>query len=239
MASLKIAEENKGLTQIKTVNFNCKTSGGKVTVCYRFAMPLFMCLSVWRRHRYNANDIRTTLKFFPASFLWKLAMLFSIKISPSALKMSFDGSTSLIYGSKAIVISKVVQKAEPFLLGKGTESVLDTCSARIDHVPPLPLHASSATFMATLVNTLKSIDHSKRTLLVDPVAWEGIDIIPLSIDNGAMYCTRVVQKSVFDRSERNTQSLCAKPLIYVVVRDGTQWATVEEAMFFYTGPPSP
>lgn len=229
--------DHEGLTQHTELTYNiddnAKRERNQDWVFRRsidLHLPLFLTIPVWKRHGYTQQDIRTTLSYFHSIHLWQCALLFGISASNSSIKLAFATPESMVYGSKAIVTRKIERHLFATYDFPDAGSTLDIY--RDDHVPPLPLHTlDSRTYAEMSAMVPENIDMLGVIEYPSSIRWRDIDIVPLWIEQDALYCIRIVALDVFKDSGRvRTPSLSNKPLDVLV--DGVLFAGVEEAMFF-------
>jgi hypothetical protein len=227
-----------GLTQQTTVKYNIQNCKRHLvpkkfvfTRVVNLHLPLFLTIPLWKRHGYSMIDIHTTLEFFSSIHLWQCALLYGISASNSAIKLAFATPESMVYGSKAIVIRKIEKVLKQTFDFRQTGSVLDT--VRDDHIPPLPLHRlDAATYLQLLLRLPKQPVNMLETIYFDDCYnWNGIQVVPLWMEKDALYCVRIINKTVFSNSGRvRKQCLSNRPLDIVIKENS--FAGVEEAMFF-------
>lgn len=232
-----IIYKHEGLTQVLQWSYNVKNcrrysnnTEHQFEQVIKLNLPLFMTIPVWKRHGYSISDITTTLNFFSSMHLWQCALLFGIIPSNSAIKIAFSTRQSMVFGSKAIVIRKLVKLLEDIFTEDG--SVLD--DIRDDHIPPLPLHKINIAQYEKIYKWLpkKKINMLKDIYIEDFVRWKDIKIAPLYVEKGALLCVRIIDVDVFNKSKRDKKSLSNKPLSIII--KSVQYVGVEECMFFVT-----
>lgn len=236
-SAVTVVFKNEGLTQerVQEKNSSLKTMS--------LHLPLFLTMPLWIRHGYTLKDIRTTLQAFPAEYLWQVASLYGVCVSNSAIKLSFAAPESMIFGSKSIVVAKIMSAISKLLPHKQEKqrSVLDR--KRSDWVPLLPTHAVGQERFRQLVSDIPPItyDESCIDLVAAPRRWCDILFVPYRVEYGdcdegihdAVYCVRVVCDDVFTMS-RNQHPPGSR--VYSVPQkvrwQGQLFACTDEAMFF-------
>lgn len=237
--NLAITYLHEGLTQQTVLKYNLVNSKREITNAenvfqrnVNLNLPLFLTSPLWERHGYSLADIHTTLEYFSSIHLWQCALLYNISASNSAIKLAFSTPESMVYGSKAIVIRKIEKVLKNNLkFNTCSVSVLDTI--RDDHIPPLPIHVLDVKTYQELVDRIpeQPLNMLDTIYFDDFFYWKDIKVVPLWIEQDALYCIRVLELSVFKDSERvKKESLCNRPLD-IVIGDKC-FAGVDEAMFF-------
>jgi hypothetical protein len=229
---------HEGLSQETEMNYNminCKRiicdTNYMFTRSLKLHLPLFLTIPLWKRHGYSMSDIHVTLEFFSSIHLWQCALLLGISASNSAIKLAFSTPESMVYGSKAIVIRKIEKILQESFDFDTIGSVLD--KIRDDHIPPLPIHSIDTSVFQTLCQYVPTQPFDMLNLIVfdDLFMWNGIKVVPLWIEKGALYCVRIIDRTVFDDSKRvKKDCLSTRPLNIKVGSD--HYAGIEEAMFF-------
>ena len=193
-------------------------------------LPLFLTVPLWERHGYSLSDIAVTLEFFSAIYLWQTALFFDISPSNSAIKLSFSSPESMVYGSKAIVIRKILRHIRNTYSFNTGASVLDT--GRVSHIPPLPVHKIDHDFYHQLLEAVptEEVDMLGTIQFKRVFTWRSIWVVPMWLEDRALYCVRVVTPEDFQACGRQNKCLSNRPLD---VRVGdTRYCGVEEALFF-------
>ena len=234
---------NEGLNQSQKLHFDnighvhlthVESPLSNVTLTLQLCLPLFLTQKLWRRYKYNIANINTTLEVFNPRHLWQLATLYGILPNISAIKLSFETPESMVFGSKAIVIKKLVaQVKKQFQYDKHTCSALDL--TRLDHVPPLPVCTINEHVWQKWANL---IPKQQPPALLDVlhfsevVCWNGILLVPLWIENlDALFCVRVITSAVFEQSHRNRYPCLSTQPLRIQTPDNS-YAGVEECVFF-------
>lgn len=235
---------NESLTQSSTRTYLLSDKGRRITPSQcdvkkrtqvQFTMvlnlPMFLTPTTWKRHEFTLEDVVSTLDSFSAISLWQLALMYDIAPSSSAIKLSFSNPEAMVFGSKAIVIRKIVStmlKIHSFSNGK---SVLDT--QRVSHTPKIPIHKIENTMYDEMIRILPSdrIDVTSETVFERVLKWRDITIVPLWIEDDAIYAIRVVGVDVFLYSGRS-QNICLSTMpVLIRCHDGTYYAGIDEAIF--------
>ena len=229
-----IKSQDEGLTQTSTCPLINKYPSFYRTVMMH--LPLFLTLDVWQRHQYSLNDIQTTLDYFPPKYLWKLALLFNLCTSNSAIKIAFCAPDAMVYGSKAIVIRKLLKIFKANYEFHKNKNILDM--TRVEHIPPLPHHIITYQTYLEILSYLpknhEDLNLLKPVLVYGKYRWKDIFLAPLGVEHGALYCCRLIRRDIFDKSGKNVRSsMCCRPYIIQVDKDPTKYYGVyEEACFF-------
>lgn len=234
---------NNGISQSLNVNYCNRKDGIHIhdssrahtyvfTKTALFNLPLFLTLPVWKRHEYSSVDIRRTLKVFPCRVLWQLASILNIPISNSAVKISFTSCESMSYGSKSMVVNKIMNHVKKkYKFHNVYKNVLDTKSKQ--HIPNIPLHTLDNDRFQMLIDLLpKTI-----TSLLDPIyfkkymVWKDIYIIPIRLETNKIYCARIECREMYNTCiKAQNPSLSNRPLD---IRIGdTQYVGLDEVMYF-------
>lgn len=232
---MNIESLHDGLTQRVVFNYSLEDShrvlGNMFERVVELNLPLFLTHDVWKRHNYSITDITTTLEYFSALHLWQCALLYGISPSNSAVKLAFSTPESMVYGSKAIVIRKIRKVLIQSQQFAGSTSVLDM--KREDHIPPIPIHNLNQEMWDLLVRNLpqKPVDLLDVIEYVEGLYWNGVLMVPIWFEKGAIYAVRVVHQRVFDACGRvKYPALSNKPLHILIDQD--TYCGVEEACFF-------
>ena len=173
----KIVSRHDGLTQeTKSALIHKYPSFHRHVVMH---LPLFLTMDVWVRHDYSLIDIQTTLEYFSPKHLWQLALLYGISSSNSAIKLAFSNPETMVYGSKAIVIRKIMKILHDNYTFKQSGSVLDT--ERKEHIPPIPIHKISENEYKMLLSCLPdSVDNLLDVVEIsNKYSWRNIYLAPI------------------------------------------------------------
>jgi hypothetical protein len=194
-------------------------------------IPLFLSLSMWERYGYNLRNIRDTIAIFSSIHLWQCALQFGITPSSSSVKITLSTTKSMVFGSKSIVIHKIMQ-----YLGTHHRQIARTPSVLFvpsHHQPDLPTVAVSGTVFNKLIYSLplrEVLILSENTI---PHLFTHKDILfyPSELHtNKIILCNRVVTRSEFTQVGRHTEnSICTCPVI--VTCNMVQYAVIEESFF--------
>ena len=235
--TLDIQYTHDGLTQYTTMSYDLiDLKRTRVNKKYNFTryvylhLPLFLTIPLWIRHGYSILDIQATLEYFSSIHLWQCALLLGAPASNSAIKVSFATPDSMVYGSKAIAIRKIKKILQANFDFPSHGNILDT--VRDEHVPPLPVHVVNAEIYNNMLSAIPEHVNMLGTISFDIFFnWNDIQIVPMWVEKDALYCVRIIDRVIFDASNRvQTPSLSNRPLDILVGKN--KFAGVEEAMFF-------
>ena len=200
----------------------------------RMRLPLNSTPAMWLRHNYSLADVVATLDCFRSIHLWQLAVLLTLPIANSSVKLGFSTPISMHFSSKAQVIYKLTSYLnQTFTFG--TVNILDTL--HMDHVPPLPVHRLPmkeyqryASWVLPTVQILQ-INECPHVWW-----WNRTCMVSLRMEGDALYAVRVLTESVFHASQREHRSLATTPLRLRHTQSAELlYGVMDEAAFFLPG----
>jgi hypothetical protein len=198
---------------------------------FEFNLPLLLLPPVWRRHNYTLDDVVSSLKYYPAQILWQWALIQGILPCASAFKRNYSLPYKQQFGAKAIVTRKITSHITEHIKLSDGPSVLYHVN-NYDHVPPVPIHQITDTMYSKLFVHILHPDFDALSIIdvtcIFP--WKDITIIPLWLENNAIYCVRIVSMSQMLKSTRFKGSLSTRP--FSIRYKGSYFAALEEGMLF-------
>ena len=221
-----ISYEHDDLTQksCRVRLYNNDTHTTPTVTNITMTLPASLTPTVWRRHLLSVSDIFDIIDYFPAAYIWQLALLFGIDLSGSAVKMSFAQNKDLLIGAKSIVLRKLSK----IIMQKYTlvNNVIPLSGTRLargvihsHHVPIIPQQLVPQHIITDLV-ALIPLKRSIYKPLVNcgnkSYTYLDKEWLPLGIEGKhAVYCAKLVSASDFqDAFNNHTLPLSRRPYTF-------------------------
>ena len=227
---------NGDLTQSSSIEYNVhnvsKIEGNVFKMNIVMQLPAFLTTVVWLRHNYTLRDVALTLNSFQSVNLWQCALLFGITGASSTIKITFATDAAMVFGAKSIVVCKIMKYlTETGEYEKNTKHVLNNKSDH--HVPPIPLHELNDkewTFLNELLHS-ERFSLQKTVVFKNVFTWKDIQLVPIRIEEGAIFAQRVIKSETFYKSKRSKQRSIHLRLLKVQVGE-EKYIGVEESCLF-------
>lgn len=197
-------------------------------------IPLFLTIELWLRYEYNLYDIKRTISCFSSLLLWQCALQFNIIPSSSSVKITLSTSESMVFGSKSIVIHKILQcMAANFPQIKDKPSILKIKSNNVPNIPVVVFD------VLVFLEIAKSIPKEKPKLFQDNeitklFKYKDITFFPKHLHtNKIIMCNRIIPYVDFLEAGRYREKcICSYPVIVFI--KNTKYAVMEECFFAIT-----
>lgn len=239
MPVVPIETEEDGLIQRTCIHYTTDRQGKRIrcragegiTRTIVMHLPLAFSPSTWVRHRYSFEDMVDIFNYNNSDLLWQLAVMLSVPLTNSSVKLSFARPTSMVFSSKAIVMVRIMNQLRQYY-NFSSQSVLD--KTHEEHVPPPPVHRITSEeyqhwkMITAACEPLRMLGPNERPELF---AWRGILLAPVCMEDNSIYMIRVITEEQSKRTGRTGESLVSQPVVFHT-QGKTYHGLVDEACFF-------
>lgn len=221
-----------------SIDGNKRIEGREFKRTVRLFVPLCLRPSFWKRNKYSLEDVYNTIRPFLPQTLWKYALLFGITSSNSTIKISFSSPESMIFGSRAIVIEKLMQ-----VIKKRYRHVLNTKASilditHLDHNPPIPVHHVSKSIFDKIHSLIRMDEHSFANNILREIHYQDyftfneVQMVPTEIEKDSILAIRIFNWDVYQKIRGiRGNALCYRPFD-IRIKNQRYAGSCEEACLF-------